>query len=96
MAPFIYADFHNTDPAGRVRLNTVGTLEDMARHGVVLADGVRLTLYADDDDTEDGIRADAVVSRDPTEGWVAAIVWSDFRRTPVHAASNSATGGADE
>ena len=33
--PKVYADFHNADPQGRLRLNCIGTTEDLARHNVV-------------------------------------------------------------
>ena len=32
--PLIYADFHNADPGGRLRLNCIGTTQDLARLGV--------------------------------------------------------------
>ena len=48
--PKIYADFQNTDPKGRIRLNCTGTLQDLAQQGIQLADGLVLTLYSDDAD----------------------------------------------
>ena len=38
--PKVYADFHNADANGRLRLNCVGTVEDLARQGVALRDGM--------------------------------------------------------
>jgi hypothetical protein len=35
----IYADFHNADPEGRLRLNCVETIEDLSRYQVELRDG---------------------------------------------------------
>jgi hypothetical protein len=82
MDPLVYADLHNADPAGRVRLNTTGTLEDLARQGLTLAEGLRLTLYTDDGDAADGLRVEGVVTRDATEGgWVAAVDWAAVRPT---------------
>ena len=46
--PKIYADFHNADSHGRLRLNCVGTLEDLTQQQVELREGLVLTLYADD------------------------------------------------
>jgi hypothetical protein len=43
-APTIYADFHNADARGRLRLNCAGTVADLARTGVVLTEGLRLTF----------------------------------------------------
>ena len=44
----VFADFHNADTQGRVRLNCIGTIEDLARQQIVLRDGVRLTLYSEE------------------------------------------------
>lgn len=38
--PKIYADFQNADRAGRVRLNWVGTVEDLTRLQVLLREGL--------------------------------------------------------
>lgn len=51
--PLVYADFHNADAQGRLRLNCVGTLEDLAQQKIELRDGLLLTLYADDVDASD-------------------------------------------
>jgi hypothetical protein len=63
--PRVYADFHNADAIGRLRLNCVGTMEDLARQGIALREGLPLTLYSDDLDAEgrlDELLADGVVS----------------------------------
>jgi len=79
-APKVYADFHNADARGRIRLNCAGTGEDLARHDIRLSEGLRLTLYADDLDADgrlDELLADGVVSFSKEEQcWVAAIDWS--------------------
>jgi hypothetical protein len=76
----VYADFHNADVQGRVRLTCVGTIEDLARQGITLRDGMTLTFYADDTDNHgqlDELMADGVVSYSQEEHcWVAAIDWS--------------------
>ena len=46
--PRIYADFHNTDEQGRLRLNCIGTIEDLNRQHVQLHNGQSLTLYSED------------------------------------------------
>lgn len=83
MFPLVYADFNNTDAAGRVRLNTVGTVEDLGRQQLVLTEGLRLTLYTDDDDAADGLRVDAIVTRSAEDAaWVAVVDWAATRKTP--------------
>ena len=83
VAPKIYADFHNADSHGRLRLNCVGTVEDLARHNIRLSEGLRLTLYSDDLDAAgqlDELLADGVVSFSEEEHcWVAAIDWAAIR-----------------
>jgi hypothetical protein len=81
--PKIYADFHNADVRGRLRLNCVGTIEDLAQQHVELHDGLLLTLYSDDLDhsgQEDELLVDGVVSFSEDEHcWVATIDWSAIR-----------------
>lgn len=81
--PKVYADFHNADSRGRVRLNCIGTLEDLAQQGVELREGLALTLYADDLDDRgrpDELLAEGVVSFSAEEHcWVAAIDWAAIR-----------------
>ncbi|HKI33799.1 MAG TPA: hypothetical protein VKA46_18245 [Gemmataceae bacterium] len=81
--PRIYADFHNADSQGRIRLNCIGTIEDLAQQQVPLREGLVLTLYADDLDDKgqlDELLADGVVSFSEAEHcWVAAIDWGAIR-----------------
>jgi hypothetical protein len=78
--PRVYADFHNADELGRVRLNCVGTIEDLHRQKIALQEGLVFTLYADDLDDRgqpDELMADGVVTFSQEEHcWVAAIDWS--------------------
>jgi hypothetical protein len=80
MPPKVYADFQNADAKGRVRLNTVGTLKDLARQQVQLRTGLVLSLYSDDADKAgraDELRALGVVEHSAEEGcWVAAVDWA--------------------
>lgn len=72
--PLIFADFQNADVLGRVRLNTVGSVEDLGRLGVRLTNGLRVTLYDDD------LEADGEVVFSAEEHiWVAKIDWNAIR-----------------
>ena len=74
LIPLLVADFNNADALGRVRLNTVGTVEDLGRLGLRLADGLRITLH-DEDLEADG---EVVFSQDE-HIWVAKIDWNAIR-----------------
>jgi hypothetical protein len=64
--PKIFVDFHNSDEHGRVRLNTVGTIEDLNRLGFVLCEGAEVLLYSYEVETE------GTVTYSAEEGlWVA-------------------------
>jgi hypothetical protein len=41
----IYADFNNCAEDGRVRLNTMGSLEDIEKHKDLIKEGLRVVLY---------------------------------------------------
>ena len=81
--PKIFADFQNADAKGRVRLNCIGTLEDLSQEQVELREGLVLTLYADDLDDQgrlDELLVDGLVSFSEEEHcWVAVIDWSAIR-----------------
>ena len=81
--PRVYADFHNADPQGRLRLNCAGTLEDLARRQIELREGLHLTLYADDLDDQgqlDELLVDGIVTFSAEErGWLAVIDWAAIR-----------------
>jgi len=73
--PRVFADFHNADRQGRLRLNCIGTVEDLALQRIVLQDGLWLTLYSDD------LQVDGVVRNSSEEHlWVAVIDWKAIRR----------------
>jgi len=92
--PRVYADFHNADANGRLRLNCVGAIEDLARQGVALREGMLLTIYSDDLDAKghaDELLVEGVVSFSEEEHcWVAAIDWS-----AIHHASEEQIAPAD-
>jgi hypothetical protein len=86
--PRIYADFHNADAQGRLRLNCIGTLEDLSQQQVALRQGLVLTLYSDDLDDKgqlDELLVDGVVAFSEEEHcWVAAIDWDAIRHASDH------------
>jgi hypothetical protein len=66
----IYADFHNADEKGRLRLNCVGTIQDLSRLHIELWNGQLLTLYSEE------LEVDGVVQYSEEERlWVALIDW---------------------
>lgn len=89
--PKVYADFQNADSQGRVRLNCIGTMEDLSQQQVELHEGLVVTLYADDVDEQGQfaeLRADGVVSFSEEEHcWVAAIDWAAVHHVPEANAS---------
>lgn len=73
--PRIFADFHNADEQGRLRLNCVGTIEDLSRQNIKLEDGKFLALY------DEELEVDGVVQYSEEESlWVAAIDWEQIRQ----------------
>ena len=71
----VFVDFHNADEQGRLRLNCIGTIEDLARQQTELENGQRLTLYGED------LEVDGVVQFSEEENiWVAAIDWNQIRQ----------------
>ncbi|WP_392478860.1 hypothetical protein [Nostoc sp. C110] len=68
--PRVFADFHNADAEGRLRLNCIGTIEDLANQSIELRDGQLLTIYSED------LEVNGVVQFSEEEKlWVAAIDW---------------------
>jgi hypothetical protein len=73
--PSLYADFNNADPWGRLRLNCVGTIQDLARQGVRLQEGLQMLLY------DDELEAEGEVHYSLEERlWAAVIDWNSVRR----------------
>jgi hypothetical protein len=70
----VYADFHNADVRGRLRLNCVGTTEDLARNHIVLRDGLVLNLYSEELEVEGQVQYSADENL-----WVAVIDWDAIR-----------------
>ena len=80
----VYADFHNADSAGRLRLNCVGTVQDLARQHIALQEGLRLTLYSEELEVEG-----EVLYSGEENLWVAAIDWAAIREVPEAAPTMS-------
>lgn len=73
--PRIFADFHNADEQGRLRLNCVGTIEDLSSKNIKLQDGQLLALY------DEELEVDGVVQYSEEENlWVAAIDWKQIKQ----------------
>ncbi|GEM_PF-609084 len=82
--PKIFADFHNADKKGRLRLNCMGTIEDLSRQNIKLQDGQLLILYSEE------LEADGVVQYSEEETlWVAVIDWQLLREVEDIIPSNS-------
>jgi len=69
--PRVYADFHNADTTGRLRLNCVGTIQDLSRLNIELSLGQPLTLYSEE------LEVHGVVEYSQQEQlWVVLIDWN--------------------
>ena len=82
--PILYADFHNADSHGRVRLNCNGTIRDLAEQGITLSEGLPLTLS--DDELE--VEGEAHFTEDE-QIWAAVIDWD-----AIHPRSDSSSSAA--
>lgn len=73
-APRVFVDFHNADAQGRLRLNCIGTIEDLSAQKIELQAGQRLPLYSED------LEVDGIVEYSESEHlWVAVIDWDEIR-----------------
>jgi hypothetical protein len=76
--PRVFADFHNADAQGRLRLNCIGTVEDLARQRITLREGQPLVLFSEE------LEADGVVHYSEEESlWVGVIDWDAIREAPT-------------
>ncbi len=72
--PRVFADFHNADVEGRLRLSCVGTTADLKRQGIVLREGQSLIIYSEE------LEVDRVVHYSEEEKlWTAVIDWDAIR-----------------
>ncbi len=78
----VFADFHNADARGRLRLNCIGTVEDLAQQHIVLQDGLKLRLYSED------LEVEGVVCYSAEENlWVAVIDWNAIQEAEAQVIS---------
>jgi hypothetical protein len=72
--PRVFVDFHNADAQGRLRLNCIGTIEDLAAQKIDLQAGQHLVLYSED------LEVDGIVEYSQSEHlWVVVIDWDEIR-----------------
>ena len=70
----VFADFHNADVKGRVRLNCTGTIADLEGQGIVLRDGQPLIIYSEE------LEVEGVIHYSEEENlWTAVIDWNAIR-----------------
>jgi len=72
--PKVFVDFHNADVQSRLRLNCIGTVEDLARQNIELLDGQLLTLYSEDLEVEGAVQYSS-----EEKLWVAVIAWNAIK-----------------
>jgi hypothetical protein len=66
----VFADFHNADPKGRVRLNCAGTVADLERQNIELRNGQPLIIYSEE------LEVEGIVHYSEAEKlWTAVIDW---------------------
>ena len=66
----VFADFHNADAKGRVRLNCAGTVADLERQKIALRNGQSLIIYSEE------LEVEGVVHYSEEEKlWTAVIDW---------------------
>jgi hypothetical protein len=73
--PTVYADFHNADSRGRLRLNCIGTIRDLADKRIILEEGLHLTLSDDELEVEGQVHFG-----EEEHLWVAVIDWDAIRQ----------------
>ena len=72
--PRVFADFHNADAKGRVRLNCAGTEADIKRQKIVLQDGQPLIIYSEE------LEVEGIVHYSEEEKlWTVPIDWNAIR-----------------
>jgi hypothetical protein len=80
----VFADFHNTDTVGRIRLNCIGTIEDLASKGISLQSGQELTLYSEE------LEVNGIVEYSQLENiFVVVIDWEKIREVEESSVKSS-------
>ena len=72
--PKVYVDFQNADARGRLRLNCIGTIQDLSRQQVELQEGLKLTLYSEELEVEGQTHYST-----EENVWVAVIDWNAIK-----------------
>jgi|GEM_PF-754842 len=80
----VYADFHNADTQGRLRLNCIGTMQDLAQRQICLQEGLSLMLYSEELEVEGEVQYSTAERL-----WVAVIDWEAIREIEVMSAQVS-------
>jgi hypothetical protein len=95
----IYADTNDYDGNGHLVIMGRGTERDLAKYGIILENGMKLTFYMDDADDEgnpDNLIFDGIVHFDETnQQWVAAIDWDNFKHASDFSKSDLERLGED-
>ncbi len=82
--PRIFVDFHNADTQGRLRLNCIGTIDDLAAQRIELKAGQPLIFYSED------LEVDGIVEYSQSEHlWVAVIDWDEIREVEENQCSKT-------
>ena len=72
----VYVDFQNADAQGRLRLNSVGTVQDLSRQQVELKEGLELDCYSEE------LVVEGQVHYSTEENlWVAVIDWDAIKES---------------
>ena len=80
--PRVFADFHNADVKGRVRLNCAGTAPDLERQGIALREGQSLIIYSEE------LEVEGVAHYSEEEKlWTAVIDWNAIREVEPEVAT---------
>lgn len=81
--PLIYADFMKASYSGGLKLVCHGTFRDLAKHGLELSEGMKLTFYNEDEDADgnrDDLVVEGIVEFDHQENcWVAKIDFDEIK-----------------
>ena len=69
--PSVFADFHNADVKGRVRLNCAGMVADLKRQKIAMQNSQSLIIYSEE------LEVEGVVHYSEEEKlWTAVIDWN--------------------
>ena len=69
--PRVFADFHNADAKGRLRLSCIGTTADLKRQGIVLRGGQSVVIYSEE------LEVEGIVQYSEEEKlWTVMIDWN--------------------